>query len=111
MNNQHLQQASGAWFKLSLMEQLANVGSEVIRAINWKNKGNQEYSQLAFERVLELLDLTMADIKNSQRLKEVARMREMLVDSFGAKIYQSSDEQWKKYFLEFNYVAQNLRGL
>lgn len=111
MNNQHLQLASGAWFNLSLMEQLANVGSEVMRAINWKNKGNQEYSRLAFERALALFDLTMADAKNSQRLKEVARAREILVDSFDKNIYQSSDQQWQKYFLQFNYAAQNLRGM
>ena len=111
MNNQHEKQANGAWFKLSLVEQMTNIGSEVIRAINWKNKGNQEYSQLAFERALELFDLTMSDVKNSQRLKEVARTREVLVDSFDANIYKSSNQQWQKYFLEFNYAAQNLRGL
>ena len=111
MNNQHAQLAAGAWFNLSLVEQLANIGSEVIRAINWKNKGNQEYSKMAFERALELFDLTMSDVKNSQRLREVARAREMLVDSFGTNNYKSSDQQWQKYFLEFNYAAQNLKGL
>ncbi len=111
MNNQHTQQADGAWFKLSLVEQLANIGSEVIRALNWRKKGNQEYSLLAFVRALELFDLTFSDSKNSQRLKEVARAREMFVDSFGDNIYRSTDEQWQKYFLEFTYLAQNLKGL
>ncbi|NCN25153.1 hypothetical protein COT94_00400 [Candidatus Falkowbacteria bacterium CG10_big_fil_rev_8_21_14_0_10_37_14] len=111
MTSQHKTLAAGAWFKLSLMEQLANIGSEVIRALNWRVKNNQEYSQMAFERVLELFDLTMADKKNNQRLKEIARTREVLVDSFGDNIYQSSDHQWRKYFLEFNYAAQNAKGL
>ncbi len=110
MNNQHDQQTSDTWLHLSLIEQLANIGSEVIRAINWKNKGNQVYSQLAFERALELFDLTLADAKNSQRAKEVCRAREMWVDSFGDNLYQSTDSQWQKYFLEFNYAAQNLKG-
>ena len=34
------------------MEQLANMGSEVERALNWKGKGNIEYTTLAFERAL-----------------------------------------------------------
>ena len=111
MNNQYVKQASGAWFKMSLVEQLANIGSEVFRALNWKNKGNQEYSKMAFERALELFDLTLADQKNKERLKEVVKARELLVDTFDKNVYQSSDKQWQKYFLEFNYAAQNLKGL
>jgi hypothetical protein len=111
MNNQHQQQFNGSWTKLSLIEQLANVGSEVIRAINWRKKDNKEYSQLAFDRALELFDLTMDDSKNSERLKEVARARELFVDSFNDNIYQSNDRQWQEYFLAFNYSAQKARGL
>lgn len=111
MSNQHKQLAEGVWKNMSLIEQLSNVGSEVIRAINWRNKNNQEYSRLAFERALELFDLTMNDAKNSQRLKEVARARELFIDSFGDNIYHSSAEQWQKYFLAFNYSAQQARGL
>ena len=59
MNNvQHKKQFQGKWQKKSFLEQMANIGSEVYRAINWKNKGNGEYAQLAFERSLELFDLS-----------------------------------------------------
>jgi hypothetical protein len=44
---------------LSLLEQLAYTGSEVERALNRAAKGNAEYSVLAFDRALELLDLTI----------------------------------------------------
>jgi len=40
MNNQHKQLASGKWNKLSLVEQMANDGSEGERAISWKKKNN-----------------------------------------------------------------------
>ena len=50
----HKELAAGRWFELSLMEQLANVGSDVIRTINWKKKGDKEYSRQAFYRALEL---------------------------------------------------------
>ena len=73
--------AQGRWKSFSLVEQLANVGSEVERAIAWRDK-NREYSKKAFERALELLDLTIADPKNKNGLKEIIRLREFLVDYF-----------------------------
>jgi len=107
MNLTHKDQASGKWFQLSLMEQLANVGSEVERTINWRNKNNAQYSRLAFERALELIDLTIADPKNINRLKEVLRVREVLADYFAFNnIYGSTDQSWIKYFLAFNYAAR-----
>lgn len=107
MNIQHKNLASGRWFELSLIEQMANVGSEVERAIRWKNKNNPEYSQLAFERALELLDLTITDAKNRKRLREIARVREMLADYFVFdNEYHSKDKQWQDYFYSFNYAAR-----
>ena len=107
MNFQHKNLSRGRWFDFSLIEQLANVGSEVFRAISWKNKGNKEYSDLSFYRALELMDLTLADKKNIHRLKEISRTREVLVDYFaGDNIYRSSNESLEKYFYAFNYAAR-----
>ena len=107
MTIQHKQLQSGGWNKLSLVVQLANIGSEVERAIRWKNKNNQEYSNLAFYRALELIDFTVSDQKNINRLKEVLRMREALIDFFaGENIYSSSDEKWKKYFYSYNFASR-----
>ena len=98
MNYDHKQLAEGRWQQLSLVTQLANIGSEVARAIKWKNLHNEEYFQPAFERILELIDLTIADPKNRKRLKEVVRAREMLVDYLMYdNVYHSTDEQWLKY--------------
>ena len=102
----HKELAAGRWFELSLVEQLANVGSDVIRTIKWKNKENSDYSKNAFERALELLDLTVKDPKNKRRLKELLRAREALVDYFiFDNKYSSTDELWEKYFYHFNYAA------
>ncbi len=107
----HKELASGKWFKLSLVEQLANVGSDIERTITWKKKGNARYSQQAFERALELLDLIVADPKNKGRLKEILRVREVLVDYFMfGNEYASTDESWQKYFFHFGYVAALRRG-
>lgn len=106
MNYQHKQLAAGRWEILSFFEQMANVGSEVERAISWKDK-NREYGIKAFERALELLDLTLADPKNKSRLKELARLREALVDYFCYdNQFFSSDRLWHNYFFAFNYAAR-----
>jgi len=94
------------WFSLSLAEQMANIGSEVERTIIWKKKNNLEYSRLAFERALELIDLTKLDPKNRGRLGELCRMREILVDWFYDNEYHSTDSSWQNYFLAFNYLAR-----
>ena len=102
---------SGRWFKFSPAEQMANVGSDVERAIRWKNDGNTEYSNNAFERVLELLDLTIADPKNRKRLKEIVRIREMFVDYFlYDNRYVFTDEFWQKYFYYFSYAVAAARN-
>ncbi len=110
MTFEHKELAAGRWFTLSLVEQMANVGSDVGRAINWKIKGNLPYSQKAFERALELLDLTLMDRKNVGRFREVARVREALVDFlFGENEYSSTQEVWNKYFLQFATAARKGR--
>ena len=107
MSYQHKQLASGRWEELSFIEQMANVGSEVARAISWKKKNKPDYSRRAFERALELMDFTMGDRKNRNRLREIARVREALADYFAFEnIYQSSDEKWKSYFIAFNFAAR-----
>lgn len=105
MNVQHNKLQNGGWIKLSVLEQLANIGSEVERAIKWKNKNNKEYSQLAFFRALELLDFSLSDSKNKLHLSEFTRLREILVDYFfGENEYASSDEMWQKYFYCYNFA-------
>ena len=109
MKYQHKHLAGGRWLELSLPKQLANIGSEVERTMSWRRK-NGDYSNRAFERALELLDLTLADPKNKMRLKEVARLREALVDYFKFdNQYHSSDKLWKNYFFPFNYLARKGR--
>lgn len=105
MKIQHENLASGRWRKLSFFQQMANVGSEIERTIKWREKGNEEYSELAFFRALELLDLTISDPKNSLRLRELFRTREALADYFAFENeYKSNDQVWKNYFFVFNYA-------
>jgi len=107
----HKDLSSSRWFELSLIEQLANVGCDVERTIQWRNRGDLELSRKAFDRALELLDFTIADPKNRKRLKEIVRTREALVDHFVYdNEYNTTDECWQNYFFQFNYAAAIQRG-
>ena len=107
MNCQHKDLAEGRWNKLSFVEQMANIGSEVERALNWRIKKNTDYAQKAFERALELIDITLDIDKNYAHLKEVARMREAIVDYFyGVNQFMSSESSWRNYFSSFTYASR-----
>ena len=103
---QHKELAAGRWNQLSFFEQMANIGSEVERSIKWRNKNSENFGP-AFERALELADLTISDKKNIKRLRELTRLREALVDYFAFNNqYGSSDKIWHNYFFAFNYAAR-----
>jgi hypothetical protein len=97
----HHNLSQGAWYKLSLIKQLANIGSEVSRAKKWCGK-NEQYFNHAVERGLELIDLTLSDQRHKNRLKEIARARELFVDATSAQPeYHTSLDDLDRYFLAF----------
>jgi len=103
----HKTLAGGRWQKLSFFEQMANIGSEVNRAVNWQKKNKKELLQSAAERALELADLTIQDKRNIHRLRELTRLREVIADCFfGDNIYGSTPQNWHSYFFAFNYAAR-----
>lgn len=107
MSYQHKGLAEGRWKQLSFVEQMANIGSEVVRALNWRAKNNPDYSQKAFERSLELIDLTLDSTRNFPRLKELCRLREVIVEYFlGSNPFQYTEESLKEYFLNFAVAAR-----
>ena len=72
-----------------------------------EKKGDDKESLQAFFRALELLDLTIQDSKNKDKLKELCRLREVLVDYFMYdNIYQSTDDLWHNYFYSFAYASR-----
>jgi len=106
MNYQHKDLANGKWKQLSLLQQMANIGSEVERAINWNEKGNREFARLAAGRALELFDLTLDAQEKYARKMEIARTRELFADFFyGDNEYKSTKSEWQKYFFYFTYAV------
>lgn len=91
---------------MPLVEQLANVGSEVARAHRWKEKSPQSCEN-AFIRALELLDLTIGDPRWKGRRKELTRVREFLCDAMlGGMEYRSDLAGLDRYFYPFAVAAR-----
>ncbi|KAA3615416.1 MAG: hypothetical protein DWQ05_13760 [Calditrichaeota bacterium] len=107
MAYQHKNLAEGRWAAMSLSEQMANIGSEVSRALNWKRKNKDEYCLKAVDRALELVFLTIENVTITSHLKELTRLREVIIDYFyGTNEYASTEILWEKYFYHFNIVAR-----
>lgn len=103
----HQSLAQGGWQKLSLMEQLGNIGSEVGRAANTQNKDQTKFENARL-RALELFDLTLDDPRWRGRLKEIARAREVFCDAAinGSHEYHASLKDLEKYFFAFALLAR-----
>jgi len=98
---------SKRWFKLSLSLQLANIGSEVVRAMRWHQKGEKKRWEVAVWRALELFDLTLSDKRWKNRAKEIARLRETICDFFyGGNQYDSDAASLDRYFFHFAWASR-----
>ena len=102
------------WHKMSLAEQLGNIGSEVSRTMSWQNKDEKTFQDAAY-RALELFDFTLEDSRwqspnwsPSGRLREIARTREVFCDTiFGDNQYKSPLKDLLKYFDQFAIMARS----
>lgn len=75
------------WAAMPLMEQMANIGSEVGRARKWIGKDKTQLAEGAFYRGLELMDATMRfgrsnSASRSCLLLELCRARDLFSESF-----------------------------
>lgn len=103
----HAGLVAGRWRQLTLLEQMANIGSEVARATRAKSTGNESRLSGAFDRSLELFDLTLADDRWSGRRREIARAREVVCDFLvGDNVFGSTHESLDRYFLPFAVAAR-----
>lgn len=96
------------WRSLTLLEQMANVGSEVERSIRAHESGHQERLERALARALELFDLTAADERwRGPRRREILRAREEVCRLFfDGDVPPGSSRGLRRYFLEFAVAAR-----
>lgn len=106
--NGHASLAAGRWQTLTLVEQFANIGSEVDRAIRAHGKGRFARRDGAISRALDLFDLTAADERwRGPRRRELLRAREEFCRPFYADdVPPGSAASLSKYFLRFAIAAR-----
>lgn len=110
MKTYHPNLAAGRWFTMSLAAQMGNVGSEYERALSWRKRGDVDRFEHAFERLLELLDLTIADPRwRNHRLKELTRTREVICEEFCGEQEEKGGPNLQNYFLYFGILARSER--
>lgn len=103
--------AARRWHTMTVSEQLANVGSEVERAIRAHEEGKLHRLPGAMARALELFDLSATDPRWSlPRRREILRAREEFCRLFfDEDVAADSARTMKKYFLAFAVAARSGR--
>jgi hypothetical protein len=92
------------WAKLSLIDQMGNISSEVGRAIKWRN--DIKMRDAAIERALDLFSAT-AVCYNGLRLREILRARDEFLNLFYG---DSTDfDGVERYFHNFAIAARRDR--
>ena len=99
------------WGRFSLVEQLANVGSEVERTIRAHAQRQDSRFDGALARALALFDLTARDTRwSGPRRREVLRAREEFCRLFfDSTVAADSAETLQRYFLAFGIAARQRR--
>jgi len=94
------------WYAMPIGLQIYNIGSEVSRAIKWKNASNYE-RQINFAiKAIELIGLTKRDPKNLKRFDELNFYQQELIDYlFGENMYENTDESIMKIYDQWEHVA------
>lgn len=94
------------WERLSLADQLANIGAEVARAARAKGIRDEVRLRHHFDLALELFEFTLDDERWRDQRIEIGRAREIVCDFLeGENAYASTAESLDAYFLPFSYLS------
>ena len=89
---------------MSLAEQISNIGSEVHRAIKWKNKNEPQKAKNFCNKAIEFLRIISDDPKNAHRRGEFEEAICELADFFfGENDYKTNDDILIRYYDAFLY--------
>lgn len=105
IKNQELYQY---WKKQSLSFQIANIGSEVSRSL--KNRKNPNRFKAAYERALELFDLTIkseTERGHDARVEEILLAKAEFCDYFNENSFKTDPEKMMRYYDQFAMLARN----
>ena len=105
IKNQELYQY---WKKQSLPFQIANIGSEVSRSL--KNRENPNRFRAAYERALELFDLTITsetERGHDAGVEEVSLAKAEFCDYFDKNSLRTDPEKMMRYYDQFAMLIRN----
>jgi hypothetical protein len=106
ISSDHMESVRATWAKFSLVEQMANIGSEVSRAL--RSQGNQARYWGAVTRALDLFYLTIDDPRWKGRLREILRVRELFAAAaLGSDEFKTSLQDLDRYFDCFAWLARS----
>lgn len=66
------------WVEFPFYKQILMIANELNRANNWIKKGDFTEVKFCYDRAFELLYLTIAVLKERNKLKEILRFKEVL---------------------------------
>lgn len=90
------------WRKLSVSEQLIDVGTEVGRAVDAKERGNSEAARIYLNKALKWLHVTEDDPKNLKRFEELMSVEYELMDYFyGLNRFNNDKDSIMSYWNSF----------
>ena len=96
------QQVKAKWFSLSIGEQISNIGSEVLRADKWKQRGDIIKMRGFYNAATSFLRLSIMDPRNKSITGELNLCIDELADYFiGDNKWQTSSETLKRYYNSF----------
>lgn len=98
----------GRWSKMTIQEQMGNIGSEVERSIRaWADHDTNRFDG-ALDRVLDLFDATTEQLisEHSPRVKEVLRARDQYLSLFFDGTFQADASQLEDYFMQYALAAR-----
>ena len=97
------------WAKMTINEQMGNIGSEVGRAIIAHRDGDIAREDRAIDRAIDLFSATvevLVGTKYSYRLREVLRAREEFLRLFFDGTFDSDADKIERYFMNYAFAAR-----
>ncbi len=109
MNNYQVDR--GRWGRMTILEQMGNIGVEVGRAIKAKRNGDNDLMIGAIDRTLDLFNATTEILisDKSLRVKEVLRAEDQFLSLFFDDNFKDADKL-DDYFMQYALAARNGRG-
>ncbi|GHU68071.1 hypothetical protein AGMMS49983_20200 [Clostridia bacterium] len=101
------------WAQLSVIEMMANIGSEVGRAIIAHRAGIQVREDRAVNRAIDLFAATTESLvhtRHAHNLKEVLRSRDEFLRLFFDDTFEDDAENIERYFANISYFARYQSG-